>query len=356
MLRVEIRDDPGALDELAGWWDTQTGPTQSVFLRTEWFRALAGNVLAPDDTLQILVVRDGEDPVATLPMYRSGRKLRSLTELSTEAFDLVHDGDSRGVELLVAELNRSIYVRIEALLGDSPLVATVDRFRGWYADRRTESAYIDLRPGLDQLRSSLGKSMRSNLNRGERALEELGDLRMEPHPSTHRVDQVLADGLALEAAGWKGAAGVAVANSARRLAFFTDLAKTAEAENWLRLGALYLDDRMIAFNYDLEYAGRIVGILTAYDEELPRRCSPGQVLLWKTLEKAAPRGVEAYELGGAGGRNAWKMQWTDKTTPRYYLVGFGTNPRGRVAHFAWRSRDWLRNSGRRKPPRAVVGA
>ena len=87
MLNVVMRDDAAVFDDLASWWNRQPGPMESVFLRSEWFKTLASTILAPADELQVIVVYDGGDPVAALPMFRSGRKLRSLTELSTESFD-----------------------------------------------------------------------------------------------------------------------------------------------------------------------------------------------------------------------------------------------------------------------------
>ena len=156
----------------------------------------------------------------------------------------------------------------------------------------------------------------------------MGELTVVSNPGPGGMRKTLADGLALEAAGWKGESGHAVIDSPRRLRFFTELADVAEANDWLRLGALYLDGRMIAFNYDLEYAGRMVGLLTAYDETLPRRCSPGNVLLLRTLEAAERRGVTAYELGSVGGRKAGKLQWSSTTSPRVYVRGFGPERQG----------------------------
>jgi CelD/BcsL family acetyltransferase involved in cellulose biosynthesis len=169
----------------------------------------------------------------------------------------------------------------------------------------------------------------------------MGELTFVSRSGPGGMHKALADGLALEAAGWKGDTGHAVMNSPRRLRFFTELAEVAESNGWLRLGALYLDERMIAFNYDLEYAGRMVGLLTAYDEDLPRRCSPGNVLLLKTLQAAGRRGVIAYELGSVGGRKASKLQWTSTTSPRVYVRGFGPDVRGRAAHSVWQARERL---------------
>ncbi|HSM44460.1 MAG TPA: hypothetical protein VK969_05530, partial [Acidimicrobiia bacterium] len=123
MLRTEIRDDPGVFLELASWWNQQTGPEQVILLRSEWFLAMAQTILDPRQGLRVWVIRDGDDPVAALPLYQTGTKLRSLTELSTESFDMIGATDQHIIDHLVSGLSRRTYVRLEALPGDSPLVA-----------------------------------------------------------------------------------------------------------------------------------------------------------------------------------------------------------------------------------------
>ena len=93
----------------------------------------------------------------------------------------------------------------------------------------------------------------------------------------------------------------------------------------------------------------MVGLLTAYDETLPRRCSPGHVLLLKTLEAAERRGVSSYELGSVGGRKSGKLEWTSETSPRIYIRGFGPDVIGRAAGSVWRARRRI-NSLRQPVP------
>lgn len=348
MLKVEIREDVAVFDDLATWWNSQPGPMRSVFLRSEWFRTLASTV-TPAGSLQVFVVMDGEDSVAALPMYRSGRRLRSLTEMSTEDFDVIHGGDPKPVEYLLSELNRHTMFRFETLVEGSVLVNRSARQRRWHKDNETRLAIIDLSQGRDRFFSNLSRNMRSNLRRGLKALEGMGAVTMEAHPDHDRVDDVLAQGLALEAAGWKGQSDHAIMSSSRRLAFFKELARVAEENDWLRLGTLRIDGRMVAFQYDLEYAGRQVLLITCFDESLEKG-SAGNVLLWKTLEAGMERGVTAYELGSVGDRKSWKLRWTSQTSPRLYVVAFGRNPDGRIANLAWEGRSRIKALQRRAFP------
>ncbi|HSK07038.1 MAG TPA: GNAT family N-acetyltransferase [Acidimicrobiia bacterium] len=345
MLTVEIREDIDVFDDLAKWWNTQPGPMRSVFLRSEWFRTLASTV-TPSGSLRVFLVMDGDDPVAALPMYRSGRRLRSLTETSTEDFDVIHGGDPKPVGYLVSELNRHTMFRFEALVEGSVLINVSDRQRRWHNDNETRHAIIDLSQGSEHFFSHLSRNMRSNLRRGLKALEEMGKVTVGAHPDHDRIDDVLAQGLALEAAGWKGQSDHAIMSSSRRLAFFKELARVAEENGWLRLGTLHVDDRLVAFQYDLEYAGRQVLLITCFDESLEKG-SAGNVLLWKTLEAGMERGVTAYELGSVGGRKAWKLRWTSQTSPRLYVVAFGSNPDGRIASLAWEGRTRIKALQRR---------
>ena len=338
MLKVEIREDLAAFDELAPWWNDQPGPRQSVFLRSEWFRTLAETTLSSGDRLHVMVVRDDEDPLAAVPMYSSGGRLKALTELATESFDVIHSGDERGIKTAMSELSRESYVRFTTVLPGSPILGETESNPRWHVDQLTESAHIDMRGGPARVVSGFSRNMRKNLRRGLRALQEMGELGFELHTERRQVSEAFQAALALEAAGWKGREGASVLGNPRRQRFFEKFTRLAHDHGWLRLGTMSLDGVMIAFSYDILYAGRLAGILSSYDESLPRKCSPGNVLLWKTVERAADQGARAVDLGGASGRNSWKLQWMSATTTRCSVTGFGSGAIGRAAHLVWRIR------------------
>ena len=329
MIRVEVREDHSVFDELAPWWDSQPGPLQSPFLRSEWFRAWATTRIEPPDRLKVIVASDDGDPVAAVPLVKRGRRHFSLSDGSSDSYDMVHGGDERVADYLVKALRQKTFIALERVEGSSPLVAAVGRTPGWRIQKELTAPYIDLSGGVGPMLDHIGKNLRKNIGRGQRRLEMLGNLTFHPTVDRIALESTVAEAFALEATGWKGGSGRAVANSPTRRSFYTEIAEIGTRHDWLRLSALRLDGRMVAFNYDLDFGGRRFGILTSYDETLDNRCSPGSVLLWHVLEDCADRGLRAYELGGDQD-NVWSLMWTSVTRRRADIIGYGSNSEGRL--------------------------
>jgi len=348
-LRVEIADDPEILIDLAPWWNAQSGPSESPFLRSEWFHTWAATRLLPDERLHVLIALDGDEPVAALPLVKRGMRARALSDGVSDAFDIVQSGES-GTPVLLEKLGRETHLLLDRVDSSSPLVDAVEREPGWRVQRRLESPYIDLTGGWDTLTERMGRNLKKNLRRGVRRLESLGELSIETMAYTN-ITQVLDEAFDLEARGWKGRQGTAVADDERKLEFFRTFGDLAAGRGWLRLAVARLDGQMVAFNYDIEFGSRMYGILTSYDETLDPRCSLGSVLMSEVLEEAVSRGVESYEMGGDSS-NEWKMMWTSKTRPRVDIVGFGSDLTGTIARTIVRTRRSLKTVRRSTPVRS----
>ena len=98
--------------------------------------------------------------------------------------------------------------------------------------------------------------------------------------------------LAIEASGWKGRAGTAVAFKPADEAFYRALARWAAAKGWLRLSFLRLDGQAIAFHYSLQARGVIYALKIGYSEQFAAQ-APGKILLVAEIERAFPRAVGA---------------------------------------------------------------
>ncbi|MFN2335029.1 MAG: GNAT family N-acetyltransferase, partial [Wenzhouxiangellaceae bacterium] len=79
--------------------------------------------------------------------------------------------------------------------------------------------------------------------------------------------------------------------------FYTDLARSFGAQGKLALWALYLDERLIAFQFGLEHQGSYALLKPAYDESLARY-SPGQLLMAEVLRDAISRRLNRFEFLG----------------------------------------------------------
>jgi hypothetical protein len=103
--------------------------------------------------------------------------------------------------------------------------------------------------------------------------------------------ELVAAGIALELRGWKGRAGTAIAQDAATLGFYTDLARELAAQGQLALWAMYLDERLIAFQYGIEHRGCYALLKPAYDETYSRY-SPGQLLMAEVLRDGIARKLD----------------------------------------------------------------
>ncbi len=131
--------------------------------------------------------------------------------------------------------------------------------------------------GMDALN---GKRM-SEFRRRRRRLEELGRLEVRFHQGTHDADAWMRDFLALEASGWKGAHGTAIACNPDERRFFESLMRTASAQGKALVCGLLLDGRPIAMTVNLRTGSGIWGFKTAYDPEYAR-FSPGALCVIET--------------------------------------------------------------------------
>jgi CelD/BcsL family acetyltransferase involved in cellulose biosynthesis len=141
---------------------------------------------------------------------------------------------------------------------------------------------------------------------------------------------VLDAGLRLEAAGWKGDEGGAVLSRPSYERWYRSIAEIAHQNGWLRLSTLHLDERMIAFTYDLVYGGRRYGMLSAYDASPDvSRLSAGTILLDRMLQRSVEEGLTTYEFGH--GSTAWKRNWTSTEHTIYDISVYGAGLAGRSA-------------------------
>lgn len=93
---------------------------------------------------------------------------------------------------------------------------------------------------------------------------------------------------ALEAAGWKGAAGTAVSRDNQQAAFYSEVLRSFAATGQATVHELHVAGRFASSRLVLSSERMVVFLKTAYDESLAR-IAPGRILLHRVIEKKFAR-------------------------------------------------------------------
>ncbi|HSP79034.1 MAG TPA: GNAT family N-acetyltransferase, partial [Myxococcaceae bacterium] len=181
----------------------------------------------------------------------------------------------------------------------------------------------------------LSSRFKANCRRRRRKLEERGRVEVERVEGGLELEARLEEGFSLEASGWKGRRGTAMAQDGRTRGFYSELAREAGYAGRLALYFLRLDGRAVAFQYGLCHGGRYFLLKPGYDESLGE-CSPGQLLMEEVLRDCIARGLREFDFLGPD--MVWKRDWTDRVRRHSWLYVFNDTAFGRAlcaAKFRW---------------------
>lgn len=167
------------------------------------------------------------------------------------------------------------------------------------------------------------KSMQQYRRKRER-LAELGVLDIR-----HLSDQDDATGwidafLELEASGWKGAIGTALAASESHATFFRAAASAAHENGRLKMSGLWLDGRPIASRVSFRAGDGTFLFKLAYDEEFSKY-SPGMLLELEFI-RAGVEGPDGWEDSCNSAENTvYKRIWAHRRTIEDIAVSPGSS-------------------------------
>jgi CelD/BcsL family acetyltransferase involved in cellulose biosynthesis len=345
---MTITDWQGLLD-LQPAWDAllEESGVDHPFLTHEWVKTW-WECFGSGHDLHVLVVMDGQSPIAIAPLMRSAgrfyglrvRRLEIVGNDHTQRFDVI-SGRRRPEafraiwEALLQHKALWDVVVLSHLQADSAslaLLPSLSRGDGYLTElwRSAEAPYIPIEGTWDEYFNRLSPKLRANLRRRERRLQQFGDIRMEVIGSGPEVGDALEEGLRIEAAGWKGRAGTAIAADETTHRFYSLLARRAARRGWLRLHFLRVGDRRIAFDFSLFYAGKAFMLKPAYDPAFAA-CSPYSQLLVRILQDHFARGVKEFDF--LGQEDAWKFDWATRTRSQEWLYVMPDSLRMRLLRF-----------------------
>jgi hypothetical protein len=210
--------------------------------------------------------------------------------------------------------------------------------KGWVQEEPGGGVGIlDTRLGAEEWRQSLPKNMRDSVRkaRGRVAATRGSEVIVS---TGSEVPAAFAEWVALEASGWKGVEGAALAHRPEWrdvLGHYLSLTESAQVRS------LLVDGRVVASQICVTCDRSLVLMKVAYDEELAR-LSPGNVLMADLVE-ACCESPDIDRIDCMVWLD-WHQRWGMVREPTYRILAFNQRSvRGRAAQAAWNVRRRLKH-------------
>lgn len=219
--------------------------------------------------------------------------------------------------LLDSQSGRELFLHLPDLPADGPLnaaldvVLTEDGRRGVTVEESERAMLASPLDPESYLASSMSAKKRKELRRQHKRLAELGELSIERLHDADGIAEWTSEFLALEAAGWKGEEGTALASAASTSAFFADALEGAAECGRLERLALRLDGKPIAMLANFVTPPGVFSFKTTFDENYAR-FSPGLLLQIENLQLLARDGVEWADSCASQGHPMIERIWREK--------------------------------------------
>jgi CelD/BcsL family acetyltransferase involved in cellulose biosynthesis len=323
--RTEWIPEPGRLEELSGPWDRLARGTFEPFLRISWFLSW-WDAFGADRELCTCAVWRGNELAGVFPLCATpDGRLAALSNVHSPVFHPLASDPAAERALLTAAMDRSPELVVEGVPVGGHLDRLLSGGRGRHRLCVVEpwhtSPIVDTTGSFERYRAEK-KSHWREIERRRRKLrrEHLVEERLIEAPAD--LEGQLTRGFQVEASGWKGRAGTAIASSPTTTRFYRLVAADLIRRDELRLSTLSADGCMIAFDFGLVHQARYFLLKTGFDESF-RRYGPGLALRLSVIERCFELGLDSHEF--LGSETDWKRL-------------FATHARGHrvLRAYAWR--------------------
>lgn len=322
-VRVEVVDSLEGLARHADAWDALALETPERIAQTTypWVSSYLEHGNPSGRPWYCLFAYRGEALVGVLPVLRKRRWGRaSLLCPEDDHTDVGHPvlAPRVAAEALDAllgaleELQPGRWVRCFRVRETAPLLSALNGVR----KRRlvhfpvvAAGRFVDTTGPFEVFEKQLSSSFRRSLRGARRKAEAEHSVHFEvvTGQEAARAD-LFEDFLRVEASGWKGEAGTAIACDPADVAFYTTLTRRLAARGWLEWNLLRFDGVVVAAHLGVRLGSSLLLPKGGYDESLAR-FAPGNVLFWEVFSRAfADDTVEVNFLTEMPWMQIWHME------------------------------------------------
>lgn len=215
----------------------------------------------------------------------------------------------------VLSLNRPMLLgRLPARSPTIPALRAAARGRAVVVTRSSPpSLCVSLDASWSDPLAAIPSRKRNLMKRSWKKARSLGavDVRFERPSAGTEVESLLSLFLEVEADGWKGRSGTAVALT-DEVRFLREYAQLAAEEETLEVGLLTIGGQVAAMQIGVVLDQRFWWMKTGYRERFAEG-SPGRLLLGESIGRAARAGLVAHELLGVP--DPLKQAWANTSHP-----------------------------------------
>ena len=294
----------------------------SIFLTYEWISSWL-EVFGKEGEM-IILKGEGEDWKGIFPLFRRVRslplgKLRTISfigEPLSDRCDFIISGDrSKAIKAFLAYCrqnnNDCDILRLRQIPNDSLTARLLKKnlsdgkikFNYRVCDR---APYIPLPPSWDDYFQTRSRSFKKKIRKYFRAIREKGEIRIDQLPLSPETWDILLD---ISGRSPKFQRGVSFFSPPGMTEFMKILLPRMRESGLLKLTALYLNDRPIAYDIGFKYHDKIWSYESAFDREYAP-AGVGHLLLTLLIEDAIKDNCREFDL--LRGDETYKFSWAER--------------------------------------------
>jgi CelD/BcsL family acetyltransferase involved in cellulose biosynthesis len=323
-LSVEVVDREEELGPLVPRWRELAAARQCLFATPDWYLS-AMRWLHPDAVPAVAVARSqdgviqGLIPLLSPEKHRGRRRAFAPARRFADAFEPVaalgfaEQVVSACAPALAAHLGRRCRIDLGWVVADATW--WTELARSWPGRMIALPASHETLPHIDvagiaweKYLAGRSRGLRNDVGRKMRSLRRDHEVRLRRTVAAEQVHSDMDTLFRLHDARWGTREGTSAMDDRAAREFQRDLAQATQAQGWLRLYLLEVDDEPVAAWYGWRVGDRFSYYQAGFDPNWSRQ-SVGFLLLAETIREAIAEGAADYDL--LRGKEGFKIRFAN---------------------------------------------
>lgn len=293
----------------------------TIFLRHEWFKCW-WNAYGTEKELLILLAKEDGELIGISPLMISKGRFRGFPikkisfiendETPCSSIIYINDRDEI-VEAIISYVVQKVKAWDILILNkipvDSESYAMIQKVCqenkiAFLNKTSWKSPFLKIETDWDTFYKNTSQRLKKRLRYNNNQLKKLGSIEGS---QVEGGEKDLEDIFMIGQSSWKNKIKKSISSTQENRKFFSSLTTTAKTKGWLYVWMMKANGKPIAFEYDLQYKGKVYALRSEFDEQYASN-SPGAVLESDIIKSLFQNGFKEYDMGGSA--DEYKKHWT----------------------------------------------